>query len=896
MKVTHLLPAAGSGSPPLPAVWASTSDWSQHDVEVAPYAVVRLSALEYPQEAPQSAGFRRLWRRLTASERTLRELAGPLADALYESQHEHATEFHRRVVLPIRRDVHNGRAPRAAVRATLDDLSARVPLLARWLDVIDEREICRAELQTVTAEGLAGDRQVLSALCAAEPLRRAVAFTSQDLLRGLDRAAEHGAHPDARGRKAEPNVLRYALRASSKTSPLSWFTYVGWGEWSSGSGDELPTAAPTPHSRVNSAISMHLLRHILAVPGLRDRVPHRLAPAMSVVEDSVGYRRDVPITLTRMLAAREDQVTLPATPPLRMVLAVLAKAGPVGVTPEHLCEELATRIPGDREGARSAAAQYIDRLLGERLLVPLEPVCAQRDDMLAALATWLHDHGREELSSELRAITDESRRFASAPAQERPGALRGLADRWARTLAAVGTETGEPAAVTEDVVIDRRATLGRRHGEQARTDLVRLAPLAELFDSNAVLRRLIRDQVVARWGPGGRCRLADLVTDFERLLASVTSIGTDGTVAPDADASGPLPAELRDLARLRRDVTDAVWASRSSDADEVELPGRVLAEATAALPAWLLARPASYSYFVQPFHRGDRVAWCINHVYCGWGRFGSRFLDLLDRRAASEVAAQLGRFLGAERIAQYRPAAGFNANLHPLLVADEVGEDPAWANVLVDKLELVHDLATDQVRIRFADTGEALNVLYLGFLAPFMLPDRLAPLFLDLTSGRTSLTHLAPRETVDVDGHRVTRRARLRYRDVVIARRAWTLDETTVEALRLDLERDEDVPAAAAAQWAARLGLPEALFVTNALGSQPRGLADYLRLLQQPKPQYVDLGSALHLRCLSRLLVRRAGGLRLEEALPVPGTGPVGRRAVEFVVETYRARRDRTNA
>ena len=96
------------------------------------------------------------------------------------------------------------------------------------------------------------------------------------------------------------------------------------------------------------------------------------------------------------------------------------------------------------------------------------------------------------------------------------------------------------------------------------------------------------------------------------------------------------------------------------------------------------------------------------------------------------------------------------------------------------------------------------------------------------------------------------------------------------------------MPAVAAAEWAARLDLPTSVFVIPSRQVMPDSTEDYLRYLTQPKPQYVDLTNALHLRTLSKLLGRQDGDVRIEEALPVPGSGNPAGRVVELVAETYR--------
>ncbi|MFE2754503.1 hypothetical protein ACFXGA_21145, partial [Actinosynnema sp. NPDC059335] len=190
----------------------------------------------------------------------------------------------------------------------------------------------------------------------------------------------------------------------------------------------------------------------------------------------------------------------------------------------------------------------------------------------------------------------------------------------------------------------------------------------------------------------------------------------------------------------------------------------------------------------------------------------------------------------------------------------------------VDELRVRHDPRTDEVRVLHGD--EPLDVVYLGLLLPLMLPDRYIPLHTDLACGWVGLEALRSSET---DGG-VVRRGGLRYRDVVLARRSWDFPAAP------ELGAEEAV-APAVARLRARHGLPEHVFVDAGAASLP---ADFLeRRLIPAKPQYVDLGNALHLRTLPRLLSRFPGGVELTEALPVPGAQSPGGRVLEVVAETY---------
>ncbi|KOG56002.1 hypothetical protein ADK75_09010 [Streptomyces virginiae] len=102
-------------------------------VRSAPHALARVTVLAHPAQHPAPAAFRDLLARLHRLDAELALTAAPLCDDLYAARDGHPADFHRDVVLPLRRALHNGRDPRPAVLARLGDLPDRLPRLAAWL-------------------------------------------------------------------------------------------------------------------------------------------------------------------------------------------------------------------------------------------------------------------------------------------------------------------------------------------------------------------------------------------------------------------------------------------------------------------------------------------------------------------------------------------------------------------------------------------------------------------------------------------------------------------------------------------------------------------------------------------------------------------------------------------
>lgn len=847
---------------------------------VAPYAVVRLTALAPRPDDPAAARYRALAGRLAQLHGWCLDAAEPLADLLHDEIRD-AAQKQRQALLAIRRDVHNRRDSRAAARKLADPVAERLPLLAQWFAARDEIGELAADLDALTAAALSADRANLAAACAADSLHRAVALTSENLLRAVEHAAARGSVPDDRARKSEAAVLRYALRATTRTIPLSWFTEVRWGQWdqvAGHAGDAGGPGAPAARCQADRTALDGLIQAALGQPALRPSLPYRLAPGVRADEGRVSFRRLAPPERTPDGLTREEQVELPLTGPLRLVLHALRDGG--SVTPPALAGTLASRLP---DGGAAAAGRYVHALIDQQLLRPAYPIDPQGADGLTDAAAWLRQIGLPQVAGILGTIDGETRAFAGVPGTARPAAMARLRRHWSDAFTTLGADpVGREVPLTEDVIGTAPVTLGPRQGSLALGSLARLVPLLEMFDQYCVVRRAALDAFVRRYGRGGTCEAPEeFAAEFTTAWRALDQVDAEGRL--HAGDGAPVSAQLRELAAVRAAIVGAMGAA--GETGEIVVDDEAVDAASRLLPGWLRKRPASYAVFASPAPAPDGgTVLCVNQVFGGWGRFTSRFLPYLPPVARQQVRRQIVTALGPGRVAQIRPVQGFNANLHPRVVDDEVGDDPRWATIMAGQLHLTHDLASDALRVRVAATGDLLDVLYLGFLLEAALPDRLLPLATDLASGLVGYACLARPARRATSVGEVLVRPRLRYRDVVLARRQWQLSAQTAGRWRADLDAAA-CPAGVVARWRAAIGLPEKVFIGAVPGAGLSGLAALQSYADRPKSQFADLGSALHQRTLSRTLARYPGDIQIEEALPAPQPG---RRGIEVVAEIYR--------
>ncbi|MFG1810389.1 lantibiotic dehydratase [Streptomyces sp. NPDC049040] len=236
-------------------------------------------------------------------------------------------------------------------------------------------------------------------------------------------------------------------------------------------------------------------------------------------------------------------------------------------------------------------------------------------------------------------------------------------------------------------------------------------------------------------------------------------------------------------------------------------------------------------------------------------------------------------------------SATTNLNLHGRLTDYEIvcpGESstaPAAARIDLDDLYAEHDEAADRLVLRSRRLDREVIPLYLGYLVPMVLPEVPRTLLLLSPTSRASFdVWRGVPEAPGRDG--VTARPRVRYRSLVLHRRAWTAAPGALPVREPGL--DDAAFYLRWQRWRRDHGLPVRVFAT--LHEQRDDSAGgFGAVFGGSKPQYVDFDSPLSLMALDAL----TGGGRtrtvFEEMLPgedeLHVRSPRGHHVAELAVE-----------
>ena len=865
---------------------------------VSPYVLLRFNPIQGTVAGTSTAArtLADLLDRLSAVDLGRREIAEPVHAHLYALV-PHADKAQRsKVLLPASRNVVNQRALGVS-REALGDLATH-PLVARWLLLDEEEAHVTAILEDAVGELLTVERAALQDVLGDPRFQAAAALTSTQLSLSAHRYAsiELGRHAKAQ-RKTEPKLLRYAERATNKTSPFSWFTAVAYGAWSDQQTPQTPqpagaTLPVTAHATVNTASVLRLRDDALRVDALRAAIRHDLAPGLRRDGDQWAFDtlRDDPARRMRVHGAVRHDISVRSTPVGDTVIAALRELGPL--TLHQLAQEAGARLQIEP----AALLPRLIKLATVGLLVADLPVDELSADPLADFAADLRaidTPPARELAERVEAVAAATRAVEATIGAERCPRMDDLEAAWTAAFAQVDATPAVAARVYEDIVADSTVAVSEHRWSQVLDDFSRLGAALAPMNNTYIGQQLVAVEVADRIGTRGRIPYDEYVAMLPDIFATAAT-----TVPAMLERIGDRAPELDQLLSLREPFVEAF----ATLGEEAVIPEDLVAATVARMPARYRDRRISMSGFFQALTEHDGVVdqAVLNTVLGGYGQFTSRFLSQQrDGEHLGLLREHLRRTLPADAV-EFRPVHGFNANIHPALLPRQfavpgmergLGSDP-FVSEIVDthQLWIGYDQQLGELRLFDAD-GNTITPFYMGFLVPYLLPYDLAGLYMlsptslvkpDLTGDLEE--RLAPEQRDQVRHY-----PPVRFGSVVVVRRRWFVPgelfprQQSGEAVGEYLRRLD--------RWREQHRIPSRVYISAAPDLRASEL-DKARqeALGGRKPNLVDLRSPLHLRCLDNI-VGDYSTLRITEAAPDPAQRSadphVAGSTAEYLIELY---------
>lgn len=797
----------------------------------------------------------------------------------------------RRQLLKLRRDLFNRRETlpelQGEARALIDDVA-----LGDARRAIAELAAMRRELPDVHSAEIADAVVAIYARCfQSEMFLKALAFSAPKCLEDLLAArVEPGKFTGKRGRHLQNTLFNYLLRASTKVSPLTYFTPIAIGRWSE--------AAPGfDHSLGNRAVlnEVQLSRRVV------DRIlcaltrtakfwgedyPLQLNPTLRRQDELYEFTKiwEQGEGNARVWGAQPPHGRVPASPPVEAVVGLFG-GGWVGRA-FSIRELYAALGESHFGGDRNRFVRFVVQAMRAGLLLPQLEAYDQEDglDWLARLTA----RSMPELSGELKRLTALLPCYGNAPFDQRISVKAEILAVQARCLELVSAEgphsdravllyedcrlEGAPFPVSTDAI------------GTAIADAQRLSNLFPLLDITHMVQSITAAMFVVRHGRDAWVRASEALYE---LSAQARTFAQKVSPLP-LDQQRPVVAQLSPLAdtllKLKNDFFGEIASLLSCGAD-VELSDELVDRYAAALPEPVTRRPASYTVIGQANGEldgsGARArSFAINRLYSGHSMLASRFVTHLPEAEIALIAEYICRLSGDRMPVELPGVFGFNANLHPRFVDTEIllpGRRPNYRDtekLSLDDIFIGYDAELDRLTLRHIRLGE-LAPHYFGFLVLMMLPAahqylcrmNVQGLILDLWQ---DLNYAGK-----VDPDRVVVLPRVSYRELVVMRRSMFVPAKLLPATGLSETEffralhDLVAPLGEGHEFFVRLVAEQDDLIGGDEGVGGIGeTTDF-------KPSYLSFRLPLTVVSLQRRLRRRARTILLQEPLPAIGAGGV---------------------
>lgn len=788
----------------------------------------------------------------------------------------------RRLVLGLRRALHNGRPAKAAqleaARRHADGtLYGRIAGLDR---VHVDLAAALAAFESVHQREIACGAESLRSLMDAHNLQLALSYNNPQLLRRL-RKHYIGDAPltdNKAVRNHEDSLLQYYARASTKTSPLSSFTMMHVGSWrDQAEGAQASRLSNRVVRKVEGKAA--LLRHILD-SWLKDYELVRRAFPLALnptIRESDGKLELQVVTAGRDFIGRTwgtgiDAARIDAGPMLACVASALDDrdvALPAEVLVERICA-LAPKLP------RDAVDGYVKKLFELGYLVAKTDFVEQTDalEWMAGVVESAGDAASADVRSAVARLRTDLEVMRGEDVEQRICASLDVDAAFADLAEATGARRGGYLFRTpfyENCYFSEGgADLSVASIEAYRGEFDLLQQLNRILDSNQQVQANMCDYFVSRFGEDGTCNdVGGFIKDFDATYAPLVSEGK-------ADAEGIAERSPRTLALVRAEQAfEDYLKPLLQQGRDVQFDPEALRGIIALLPQQMRTKSTSYSYLVQPARSGEFDGLVLNQVFGGRSGIISRFCEILDGEGEERLRTYLREGAEGSRNVELGGVFGFNANRHPAMSDTELVVPPfghsfaGTRKILLSELKLRYD--PRQHRLRFLDHDDLpVDVWYHGLLSPVLLPAVHRAIALGFTEGPSFMFTNVLLSLMETSDSEVIHSPRVSLGRVVVSRRSWLVASSAYP--------DASVSAAdfylAVREWQRRHGLPDRVFVRAVLdaGADKSRIKRYEAMkdinFKDLKPFFVDMRNPRFVRLLQNMMRRHELPLFMTELLP----------------------------
>ena len=609
----------------------------------------------------------------------LERMRDPLTEGLHAEIHEQAgNQRVQRVLISLKRDIYNARAPRdaaAAREATAVIQPALQHQVAEWLEAMNERAELTHKGEKILDREIEQKRRILKSAARDPDFRKGMLLASPNFERSLDvylDSSDQGLN--RRLRLAERSTLLYLLRTACKTSPFSTLTAVAHGRFEGTDSDaspERPLRVPNMEkrsvSRLNVAVLSRVSAALLACCELLDLLPLRMKPDCQLDGNRIRFSRRMvtflddaePLTMS----VKEASFQLPLSATLRALYDVMS--GGCELSMHQLAEFLAAKSGAGLKEIEDLLRVFVglDLLFAPRLRPVLNSI-----DPAENYCEKLESLGVSRLGPALDLLRDASESanlYGTSSLSERPRQLQEIG----RQLTGVFEQIDAPGAQLPQTLVYEDCTVTGGHLRANETEwrsmggsLAAFQRLLPLFDTMLPPRMAMKGVFRVLWGEGRRC---DDVRAFAELFyqdyhAPYWRAQSDGGIT---DESGNLrPAlnvfhspEITLLDRGRQEFADYLRSRSAEDAGayEITLSSEALLQIAERLPATVPALQ-SHSFFAQPALTADGSWLVLNNVYGGLTQMMSRFVHLFEASGNTCLPQGPGQHAGSDSAAGRR--------------------------------------------------------------------------------------------------------------------------------------------------------------------------------------------------------------------------------------------------